>query len=162
VSSVCCRLLKQSVWRQTAERHTELHCRHGTLRHSRLPPWIVPARMQRHTAGNLCSEMRRVISEWELEEKLVAVVTDNAAKLISQQQPSSCSKRTAVTQLRICCVLHIGLHWILLSSKQCRQLSISKQRLKHRYIFPSEYRCSCTTGRVARENRWDQTKNRWS
>ena len=36
---------------------------------------------ERHTADNLCREMRRVIGEWELEEKLVAIVTDNAANI---------------------------------------------------------------------------------
>ena len=36
---------------------------------------------ERHTADNLCTELRRVITEWSLEEKLVAVVTDNAANV---------------------------------------------------------------------------------
>ena len=36
---------------------------------------------ERHTADNLCTELRRLITEWSLEEKLVAVVTDNAANI---------------------------------------------------------------------------------
>jgi len=35
----------------------------------------------RHTADNLCTELRRVIGYWELETKLVAIVTDNAANI---------------------------------------------------------------------------------
>jgi len=70
--------------------------------------------------------------------------------LLISQQSGRCSKRMAVRQSSICRVLHI--HWILLSSMQHRQLTISKQRLKHCYIFPSEYRCSCKTQRVTRTN----------
>ena len=36
---------------------------------------------ERHTADNLCTELHRVITEWSLEQKLVAVVTDNAANV---------------------------------------------------------------------------------
>jgi len=49
---------------------------------------------ERHTADNLCTELRRVITEWSLEEKLVAVVTDNAANVTAAigqlQQTDGC------------------------------------------------------------------------
>jgi len=50
----------------------------------------------RHTADNLCNELRRVIGDWELQTKLVAIVTDNAANItaaVRQLQQSDSSFR---------------------------------------------------------------------
>ena len=36
---------------------------------------------ERHTAENLCNDMKRVITEWGIADKVAAVVTDNAANI---------------------------------------------------------------------------------
>jgi zinc finger BED domain-containing protein 1 (E3 SUMO-protein ligase ZBED1) len=36
---------------------------------------------ERYTGGNLAAELRRVVSEWGLDKKVVAIITDNAANM---------------------------------------------------------------------------------
>ena len=37
----------------------------------------------RHTADNLCRELKRVTSDWEIQNKIVAIVSDNAANIVA-------------------------------------------------------------------------------
>lgn len=55
----------------------------STLHYRRLPSRIMFARMfsVRHTSENLKNELLRVVNDWEIADKIVAVVTDNAANI---------------------------------------------------------------------------------
>lgn len=38
---------------------------------------------ERHTAINLCEELQRIVIEWKISDKIVAVVSDNAANIVA-------------------------------------------------------------------------------
>ncbi|XP_069694254.1 zinc finger BED domain-containing protein 6-like [Periplaneta americana] len=38
---------------------------------------------EKHTAENLCNELKRVVREWRIENKVVAVVSDNVANIVA-------------------------------------------------------------------------------
>lgn len=38
---------------------------------------------ERHIATNLCEELQRIVTEWKISDKIVAVVSDNAANIVA-------------------------------------------------------------------------------
>lgn len=38
---------------------------------------------ERHTATNLCSNLKQKIEEWKIQNKVIAIVSDNAANIVA-------------------------------------------------------------------------------
>lgn len=74
---------------------------------------------ERHTAVNLCEMLQKIVIEWKISEKIVAVVTDNAANIVAA------IKRT--NWKHIPCFAHT-INLIVQSSLEA--ISIIRQKIK--------------------------------
>lgn len=57
---------------------------------------------ERHTAQNLNEEINKILIKWDLQEKIVAVVTDNAANIVSVVRLGSWAHIPCITHTLNC------------------------------------------------------------
>lgn len=98
---------------------------------------------EQHTAENLTQQLENTFNEWEIDKKVVAVVTDNAKNIVNAVTslsyiPEVCSSTFAARSLQLCINNSLKTDTITEIIQKCSKLVILISHFKHSNVAMNE------------------------